>query len=476
MAVVLASFALSGCSLAPRYERPELPVEADWPESARLADEERDAADAATNRAWRVFFKDPVVVSLLETALANNRDLRVAMINIEKVRAQYWIQRADMLPTINASAASSNQYLNKEVSSTGAATISRSYQASVGFTAFELDLFGRIRSLKDSALEQFFATEEAARSAQVSLVAEVVSAYLNLTAQKELLALARSTYENRKESYDLTRRMFDMGLTSQLTVNQARTIVEEARVASAQFEVRAAQAENMLVMLLGAPIPEGVKLAGDMREIQMIPDLPPGLPSDLMQRRPDIRGAEHQLKSMNANIGAARANFFPSISITSTIGTIAPVYHDLFSTGAGTWMFQPQAVLPIFDTGRNYATLKMAEADKDMAVARYEKTIQTAFREVADALAQRATIGEQLEAQKALVDATEATYALSQNRYEIGLDSFINVLDAQRSMFNAKQGIINTVLLRETNALNLYKALGGGWEEQDSSVTPDSAQ
>ncbi|MCC8193246.1 MAG: efflux transporter outer membrane subunit [Deltaproteobacteria bacterium] len=463
-AALVASFALSGCTLAPRYERPDLPVDAAWPESARISDEERDAADAAVNRPWRSFFKDPTLVALIETALRNNRDLRVATINIEKVRAQYWIQRADLLPTINASSVATNQYLNKAVSTRGEAFINRQYQASVGFTSFELDLFGRIRSLKESALQQFFATEENARAVQVSLVAEVVQAYLQLTAQKELLDLARSTYENRKESYELTQRMFDMGLTSQLTVNQARTIVEEARVASAQYETSVGQAENALVLLLGAPIPEGVKLAGNLREVAMIPDLPPGLPSDLMQRRPDIMAAEHQLQAMNANIGAARANFFPTISITAALGTIAPVYHDLFSRGAGTWLFEPAAVLPIFDTGRNYAILRMSEADRDMAVATYEKTIQTAFREVADALVQRATIGEQLDAQKALVEATEATYDLSQNRYEIGLDSFINVLDAQRSLFNARQGIINTILLREVNALNLYKALGGGWE------------
>ena len=464
IAALVASFAVSGCTLAPRYERPDLPVEAAWPNSANLSDEERDAADAASNRAWRAFFKDPAVVRLLETALENNRDLRLAMINIEKVRAQYYIQRAELLPTINAVGSSSAQYLNKAVSQQGEAVISRSYQATVGFTAFELDLFGRIRSLKESALQQFFATEEAARSAQVALVAEVVSAYLQLTARKELLTLARSTYENRMASYELIRRMFDMGLTSQLTVNQARTIVEEARVAAAQYEASVGQAENALVLLLGAPVPEGLQLADNLREIEMIPDLPPGLPSDLMQRRPDILMAEHQLMSMNANIGAARANFFPSLSITAALGTIAPQYHDLFSRGGGTWLFQPQAVLPIFDSGRNWATLKMSEADRDMAVATYEKTIQTAFREVADALVQRATIGEQLDAQKSLIEATQATYDLSQNRYEIGLDSFINVLDAQRSLFSAEQGMINTVLLRESNALNLYKALGGGWE------------
>lgn len=462
-AMVICSAVLSGCTLMPRYERPELPVEAAWPDSAKITDEERDAADAAVNRPWKDFFKDPTIVALVETALANNRDLRVAVLNIEKVRAQYQVQRADLLPTINAAGQTSSQYLNKDVSKMGEAIIQRQSSASIGFTAFELDLFGRIRSLKESALQQYFATEEAARSAQVSLVAEVVGAYLQLVADREILTLARSTYENRKASYELVYRMYEMGLTSQLTVNQAKTIMEEARVASARYEVIVAQDENMLVLLLGSPVPEGVKLADNLREVERLPDLPPGLPSDLMQRRPDILAAEHTLQSMNASIGAARANFFPSLSITSSLGTIAPQFHDLFSRGAGTWLFQPQAVLPIFDTGRNWARLQGAEADRDIAIAQYEKSIQSAFREVADALAQRANIGEQLDAQKSLVEATEASYDLSQNRYEIGLDSFINVLDAQRSLFSAKQGLINTVLLREANILNLYKSLGGGW-------------
>ena len=461
---VAAMAILSGCTMMPRYERPDLPIEAVWPETAKLTDEQGGMTDVAVNRTWKDFFQDPVIISLIETALANNRDLRVALLNIEAVRAQYWIQRADTLPTINASGGSSAQYLNKAVSNQGEAVIQRSYQANVGFTAFELDVFGRIRSLNESALQQFFSSEETARSTQVSLVAEVVNAYLQLTADREILTLAQGTYENRKSSYGLIQRMFEMGLTSQLTVNQAKTIMEEARVASAQYETRAAQGVNALVLLLGGPIPEGLELAANLGEVRMLPDLPPGLPSDLLQRRPDIRAAEHNLMSANANIGAARANFFPTISITTSIGTVAPQFHDLFSRGAGSWMFQPQAVLPIFDTGRNIARLRVSEAQRDMAVARYEKSIQVAFREVSDALAQRATIGEQLDAQQSLVDATQASYDLSQNRYEIGLDSFINVLDAQRSLFSAQQGLINTVLLREVNTLNLYKSLGGGWE------------
>lgn len=460
--LAVSAAGLSGCTLMPGYQRPELPVAKAWPASARAEDGE--AAGSAANVAWKEFFQDPTMAALVETALANNRDLRVAALNIEKVRALYQIQRADLLPTINATGLSSAQYLNKAVSSTGEAHIQRQYAANVGFTAFELDLFGRIRSLNESALQQYFATEQAARSAQVSLVAEVAGAYLQLVADRELLSLSRSTYENRKNSYELVSRTFEMGLTSQLTVNQAKTIMEEARVAAAQYEVRAAQDENVLVLLLGAPIPEGVKLAENLDEVKGLPDMPAGLPSDLLHRRPDILMAEHNLQAMNANIGAARANFFPSISITSNIGTVAPQFHDLFSRGAGTWLFQPQAVLPIFDTGRNWARLKSAEAERDIAVAEYEKAVQGAFREVADALAQRTFIGEQLAAQQSLFEATQGSYELSQSRYDIGLDSYINVLDAQRSLFSARQGLINTALLREATMLNLYKALGGGWE------------
>lgn len=460
---LLAAVVASGCTMAPHYERPQIPVDAAWPDAAKLSDEEKAAANAA-DKPWREFLTDPAMAALVELGLKNNRDLRIALLNVEKVRAQYWIQRADLLPTINASAASSAQYLNKAVSGTGEAYIARQYTASIGFTAFELDLFGRIRSLKDSALEQFYATEEDARSTQTTLVAEIAGAYLQLVADRELLALSRSTYENRKDSYALAERMFEQGLSSQLTVNQAKTLLEEARVAAVQYETRAAQDLNSLVMLLGSAIPEDITLAEKLSEVQGLPDLTPGLPSDLLLRRPDILSAEHQLLSANANIGAARANFFPSISITSSIGTIAPQYHDLFSKGGGTWLFQPQAVLPIFDTGRNYAQLKVSEKDKEIAVASYEKAIQSAFREVADALAQRGTIGEQLAAQRSLLDATQQTYDLSQKRYDLGMDSYLTLLDAQRSLFSAQQSMVNTSLLRETNLLTLYKALGGGWQ------------
>ncbi len=460
MALVL--FALSGCTMAPRYERPALPTQADWPAYGQDAANSEKGAEVSPP--WASFFADPTMKSLVEIALRNNRDLRSAMLNIEKVRAQYYIQRADLLPTINAVGDASSQYLNKAASNTGQAGIFRQYSVTVGFTSFELDLFGRVRSLKESALQQFFASEQTARSAQVSLVAEVASAYLQLTADKEVLALARATHESRKSTYEMVKALAEQGVASQLDLNQARSALEDSKVTAAQYQTQVSQDENALVLLLGSAIPSELKMAEKLSDIMPLPDIPAGLPSDLMLRRPDILAAEHQLKAANASIGAARANFFPSISITSAIGTIAPQYNDLFSRGGGTWLFQPQAVLPIFDSGRNWATLKATEAERDMAVSAYEKSIQTAFREVADALAQRATIGEQLDAEKSLAEATNLTYTLSVARYENGIDSYINVLDAQRSLFSAEQGLITTRLLRESNTLNLYKALGGGWE------------
>ncbi len=469
LVLLCLSFA-AGCTMAPNYVRPEAPIPAAWPESADSVNE-----PGRQMMPWDSFFTDPVVRELVSTSLANNRDFRVALLNIEKARAQYYIQRADLLPTINAGGDMSAQYLPNDLSGTGQAGIYRQYSVTVGFSAYELDLFGRIRSLKESALQSYFATEEAAKATQTSLVSEVVSAYLQLTADRELLALAVDTYENRKNVYALVQAMFEQGLVSQLDLNQSRTGVEEARVSAAQWRTRVAQDANALILLVGASLPPELALAPNLSAVPELPDLPEGLPSDLMERRPDIMMAERQLMAANADIGAARANFFPRLSITTAIGTLTTQYKDLFSGGAGTWLFQPSATLPIFDTGRNWATLQATKAQRDIAVAQYEKSIQTAFREVADALAQRATIGEQLAAEAALVDATRTSYELALARYQNGLDSYMTVLDSQRSYFNAQQGLINTKLLRETNTLNLYKALGGGWEQtQADAAQPES--
>ena len=464
-ATVLCLTIVGGCTMAPTYVQPALPTDAQWPGSAESTNE-----SGSEMVAWNLFFTDPKVQALVQTALANNRDMRIAMLNIEKARAQYYIQRADLLPTINAGGNMNVQQLPNDLSSTGQSGIFRQYSVTVGFSSYELDLFGRVRSLKESAMQLYLATEEAGKSAQVSLVSEVVSAYLQLTADKEQLALATSTYENRKNVYAMVQTMFEQGLSSQLDLNQARTSVEESRVTKAQWQTRVAQEANALAFIVGAAYPADLTLANALSDVPELPDLPEGLPSELLQRRPDIMMAERELQSANADIGAARANFFPVISLTSSMGTISTKFKDLFTGGAGTWAFAPVAVLPIFDTGRNWATLQATNAQRDIAVAQYEKAIQRAFREVADALAQRATIGEQLAGELALVEATRTSYELALARFKSGVDSYMTVLDSQRSYFSAQQSLINTRLLRETNTINLYKALGGGWQQAEAQV------
>lgn len=459
--IVLALFGalfLNGCTMIPAYQRPALPVADSWPDGVH-----GEGTSSPDNIGWETFFQDETIALLVRTALENNRDLGMALLNIERARAMYQIQRADLLPTVNVSGSSANQSVPPEISATGQRIMSRQQSVSVGFTSFELDLFGRIRSLKESALQQYFATEEAAKSAQLSLVAEVVSAYLRLTADREILELARTSYENRKEVYELISKQFEFGVTSQLDLNQARTTMEEARVMVAQYKTVVAQDENALVLLLGTGIPAEAKMASRLAEVRALPDLDPGMPSELLLRRPDIMGAEYTLLAANANIGAARANFFPRIGITTSLGTISPEWSNLFTAGAETWIFTPSVTLPVFDTGRNIANLRVSETDKEIAILQYEKSIQTAFREVADQLAQKANIGEQLAAQESHMQAAKGTYDLSLARYNAGIDAFISVLDAQRTYTGAQQNMINTRLLRETNMLNLYKALGGGW-------------
>jgi multidrug efflux system outer membrane protein len=303
-----------------------------------------------------------------------------------------------------------------------------------------------------------------ARSAQISLTAEVAGIYLQLIADRELLDITRATYANRKGQFELVRNKFNSGVASQLEVSQAQGIMEEARSNVARYETRVGQDENFLALLIGASLPGDLPDVRKLARMRMLADIPEGLPSSLLERRPDIQAAEHRLRAYNANIGAARANFFPTVSLTGAYGTINPDTADLFTAGAEFWRFLPQVSLPIFDTGRNIARLQMAEADRGIAVADYEKTVQNAFREVADTLVQRANIGEQMRAETALLKAASTAFSLASARYDVGVDSYLNVLDAQRSLYSAQQSYISTVLLRETNALTLYKALGGGWQ------------
>ena len=468
--IALVTATLVGCTMAPVYQRPAMPMPDQWPAGAIYPDQSNTANGqiTAAQIGWREFFADPALQHLIEIALKNNRDLRVAALNIEKARAEYQIQRAALFPSISASGSGTNQRSADNLS--GGHTISRNYTASVGFSAYELDLFGRLRSLKDQQLALYQASEEDRRSAHISLIAEVANAYLTLLADSESLRLATQTRTSQEASYQLTKHSFDAGTISALDLNQAKTTVETARSDEAMYTSRVVRDKNALAVLLGGPVPEELPLNLSLNQAKMLSDLPAGLPSDLLQRRPDIRAAEYQLKAANANIGAARAAFFPSITLTANAGAASTALSQLFKAGAGTWSFIPQITLPIFAAGKNRATLDIAHISKDINIAQYEKTIQTAFKEVADALAQRSAFIAQLTAQQALTDATAKTYELSELRYRQGIDSYLNLLDAQRSLYSVQQNLITIKLSQLTNLVNLYKALGGGWVERSAEA------
>ncbi|WP_371232658.1 AdeC/AdeK/OprM family multidrug efflux complex outer membrane factor [Pseudomonas sp. QE6] len=469
LSLAIAAGVLSGCSLIPDYERPEAPVAAAYPQGE--AYDAAKPANAGADIGWREFFKDPQLQRLIEVSLENNRDLRVAALNIEAYRAQYRIQRADLFPAVDAGVSGSRQHVPSRLSQTGSSTISSQYGATLGVTAWEIDLFGRLRALRDQALEQYFASEEARRSTQTSLVANVANAYLTLRADQAQLELARNTLATYQKSYDLTKRSYEVGAASALDLSQSQTSVERARAISMQYTRLVAQDQNALVLLLGSGLPADLPQGRGLDD-ELLASVPAGLPSDLLQRRPDILQAEHQLKAANANIGAARAAFFPSISLTANAGSLSPDLSGLFDAGSGSWLFQPSISLPIFNAGALRASLDLAKVQKDINVAQYEKAIQTAFSEVADGLAARGTFGEQLQAQRALVEASDRYYRLADKRYRTGVDNYLTLLDAQRSLFSAQQQLISDRLNQLTSEVNLYKALGGGWQATAAEAKP----
>jgi len=462
--VAVALLALSGCNMAPNYTRPDAPVPASWPSGPayKAKDSEAKSVDkAAADIKWQEFFINEQMQKLITLALENNRDLRIAALNVEKSQALYRIQRADLFPTVNASGTGIEQRIPESISSTGKSMNVHQYSVGLGFSAYELDLFGRVRSLKSEALEQFFATEEARRSTQISLVAAVAGNYLTLAADKERLKIAQDTLESQQASYKLIKRRFDAGASSELDLRQAQISLDSARIDIARFTSQVAQDENALALVVGSPVPADLLPAG-LSPITALKELSEGLPSDMLQRRPDIMQAEHFLKAANANIGAARAAFFPRIALTTSIGVSSAQLSGLFKGDTGTWSFVPQITLPIFDAGRNRANLEVAEADRKILLTQYEKAIQSAFKEVADALAQHGTLNDQMEAQQSLTNATSESYRLAQARYNNGIANYLNVLDAQRSLYSAQQGLIAVRLSRLINLVTFYKVLGGG--------------
>ncbi|MEB2625680.1 efflux RND transporter outer membrane subunit EmhC [Pseudomonas sp. YuFO8] len=470
LSLAVAAFVLSGCSLIPDYQRPDAPVAGQYPQGPAYSPAQAPT-QAAAEQGWRQFFHDPALQQLIQVSLENNRDLRVAALNIDAFAAQYRISRADLFPAVSANGSGSRQRLPADASQTGEAGISSSYSATVGISAYELDMFGRIRSLNEEALQQYFATEEGRRSTQISLVASVANAYLTWQADKELLKLTQDTLAAFEESYKLTARSNEVGVASALDLAQSRTSVENARAQLAKYTRQVAQDENSLVLLLGTGIPANLQAAKPLAD-DLLAEVPPGLPSDLLQRRPDILQAEYNLKAANANIGAARAAFFPSISLTANAGTLSPDLSGLFKGGSGTWLFQPQINLPIFNAGSLRASLDYSKIQKDIGVANYEKSIQTAFQEVADGLAARQTYVQQLQAQQDFVNANQDYYRLAERRYRIGVDSNLTFLDAQRQLFSAQQALITDRLAQLVSQVNLYKALGGGWNEQTAKNEP----
>jgi multidrug efflux system outer membrane protein len=489
------SAALAGCSFIPAYQRPAAPVPAQWPQESQPQTTAAEVmAPAAADLPWQQFFGQPAtpenadLQQIIELSLAGNRDLRIAIASIEQARAQYQIQRAGLFPAIgldvNQTRSAPNQYQSLGLGG----AVSSSAVWTVGITAWELDLFGRIRALKDVALAQFLATGEARKSAQMSLIASVAATWLQLKTDTELLALAERTLATREESLQLVQLRFDNGAASALDLHDARSLSAQARAAQAQQQRLRAQDINALALLAGVPaeqlpIPpvppvelppapaDNTQMADAPASTAPLPvfaGVPAGLPSDLLLRRPDVRAAEQQLIAANANIGAARAAFFPRITLTGGFGRVSDTLGHLLGSGPTTraWSFTPDLSLPIFDFGRNTGNLEAAKAAREAAIAQYEKAIQTAFREVADALAGRATYGDQLAALEAQAQAERERYRLSDLRYRNGAASFLDLLDAQRSLFAVEQALAQTRLAERTNEVMLYKALGGGWQEE----------
>lgn len=459
---------LGACTLILAYERPGLPVAAQYPirdEPSGSVTGDRAVADIG----WREMFPDPVLQALIATALENNRDLRIAALNVETARATYRIQRAELLPRLDAVAASTAQRTPEALLAPGAPEIARAYSASVAATAWEVDLWGRVRSLNAQALAVYFSREDARQAAELSLVAEVANAYLTLRADQATLRLADETVRAQQRSVDLTRELVDAGQAGRLDLRQAEIALRAAESDRSLYGRRAAQDRNALVLLLGAPLDQELSSAlggaGTLPDDLGVGRLPAGAPSSLLERRPDVRAAEQDLLAANAGIGAARAAFFPSLPLTGSGGTASSSLDDLFASGSGAWSFAPRIALPLFNGGSLRASLDRSELLKQIEVARYERTIQVAFREVADGLAGQATFDEQIAVESLRVAASREAHDLAMQRYEAGEDSYLPVLDAQRSLSGAEQSLIRTRLARLSNQVTLYKALGGGWTE-----------
>ncbi|MEW6260488.1 MAG: efflux transporter outer membrane subunit [Thermodesulfobacteriota bacterium] len=473
--LLLVSMLTAGCSFSRSYEKPKPPIPAAWPTGAvyspKLGDE---AAAGAADLHWSAFWQDERLQWLIETALGNNRDLRLAALNVEKARALYGIQRSELFPSIGATGGMTRQRIPQDLSSSKKPTTQSQYSVNLGIASWEIDFFGRIRSLEEQALEVYLASEEARNSAQIAVVATVASAYLSLIADREMLTLARSTLETQKALFDLIQSRMDAGLGTEIDVQRAKSQVDVAQADVLRYTQQVAKDENALDLIVGQTVDRDL-LAERLSGVKPPRSVAPGLSSEVLLLRPDIQAAEHRLLAANAQINAARAALFPRISLTTGFGTASAELSGLFGAGSATWLFSPQIVAPIFDA-RLWSAYDAAQIERELAVAQYEKAIQAAFREVADVLAVRGTIGDQLQTQKSLIQSVEKTYNLSETRYVQGLDSYLGVLDAQRSLYSARQGLVQLQLSDLLNQVQLYAVLGGGKDRTSDRLTPSLSQ
>ncbi|MBV1790646.1 efflux transporter outer membrane subunit [Marinobacterium sp. D7] len=460
--LTLAMALLAGCSLMPDYRQPEV-------ESINTWRGARQQGLSAADTGWREVFADPALIQAIEQTLEYNKDLRLALLNVERYRAQYRIQRAALLPSISVQGSGSRQRVPETANTNGKDSISSSYSANVGLTAYELDLFGRVRSLEQQALESYLAREQGLRTAQIALVANVTNAYLNWVADRELLTLSEQTRTIEADNLELVRKRFDLGIASELELSQAQAALEDVNVTLSRYRRLSELDRNALTLLVGAPLQSDWQPA-DKLDVATIAGVEPGLPSDLLTRRPDLLAAEHRLRAADADIGAARAAFFPSISLTTNVGSMSRELNDLFAAGSGSWLFMPSLNLPIFSAGRLDAQLETAKVDREIAVTNYQQAVQNAFTEVSNALSERDGYTAQLAAQERAEIAYARYFEIADQRYHNGVDSMLTRLDAQRNLVSAQQASISARLALMQAQVDLYRALGGGWRA-DSSVS-----
>lgn len=454
--------ALAGCTLAPDYKQPETPQVNSWQGSAQ--------SQPAAQQDWRRIFPDPALQQIVNMAIKNNNDLRLAALNVQRYQAQYRIQRADLIPSVNVSGTGTREQTAADFNASGEEEISSRYSAAVGITSYELDLFGRVRSLKEQALQSYLAQEETRRSTQISLVANVVNAYLTLVADTQLLNLSEQNLRIEQDNYDLVQRRYKLGVDSNMELAQAKGSLEDAQVTTEQYRRLAKVDRNALALLLGKKLPENWHPVESLSEVK-ITSVKAGLPSTLLTQRPDILAAEHNLRAANANIGAARAAFLPNISLTASAGSASEDLNDLFDSGSHTWSFSPQISLPIFTGGRLTAQLDVAKLEQRSSIVEYEQAIENAFTEVSNSLIRRTAFEKQLQHQEQAESAYRQYFDIADLRYQKGTDSMLTRLDAQRNFVSAQQATVNARLSWLQAQVNFYQSLGGGWNPEDRSIS-----